>query len=461
MENVGRVQILILKSKGRPRLRWEEKEMSFALSLSPRIGEWTEMSTPPYFGHHIQSHSDQSGGLTAAARNGQPPGMSDAKSPEENHEDAGNEETQGDVAFSKSNLPPAVALAFVIIALLGVLIVMVLKSGTFSAPPDDGRLAALQSDVDARRAELNRQRIAMGLSPIEGASEPIEDIAARLKKDADSLVGLAARFQQMIEEKDKMLTASNAEILRSEKLRQSLFAENSRLQSDLNRALIGGSDADRLRGDLANLKAQRDALAEDLAAARQKSAGVSAEDYADLKRRFEETLRAKEFFETRVKELEGDLTKARLFARSESELLPAAVALVRSLRKLQGKSDSEITTAYSSLAVELGANVKKVLSFATGSSALMPADEDEIRSLVPEVADGDLILAIGYASETGNVDANQTLSSDRATAAAQLISNVKRPGQFTQAVYLGQTARFSSRIPERNQIVEIWHIRKK
>ena len=48
-----------------------------------------------------------------------------------------------------------------------------------------------------------------------------------------------------------------------------------------------------------------------------------------------------------------------------------------------------------------------------------------------------------------------------ATAAAQLISNVKRPGQLTQAVYLGQTDRFSSRIPERNQLVEIWHIRKK
>ncbi len=389
--------------------------------------------------------------------------MSDAKSPEEDQQEAGTgyEDALGVGTISKPNLPPAVALAFVIIALLGVLIVMVLKSGTFSSAPDDGRLASLQSDVDARRAELNRQRIAMGLSPIEGASEPIEDIAARLKKDADSLVGLAARFQQMIEEKDKLLTASNSEILRSEKLRQSLFAENSRLQSDLNRALIGGSDADRLRGDLANLKAQRDALAEDLAAARQKSAGVSEEDFADLKRRFEETRRAKEFFEARVKELEGDLTKAKLFASSENELLPAAVELFRSLRLLENKPDSEISSAYSSLAVKLGADVKKTLKFATGSSALVPADEEAIRSLVAEIPDGDLILAIGYASETGNVDGNRTLSSDRATAAAQLISSVKRPGQFTQAVYLGQTDRFGSRIPESNQLVEIWQIRKK
>ncbi|MES2920687.1 MAG: hypothetical protein V4819_04035 [Verrucomicrobiota bacterium] len=387
--------------------------------------------------------------------------MSELKSSEEDHEEVGNEEAQGAGTSSKPNLPPAVALAFVIIALLGVLIVMVLKSGTFSSAPDDGRISSLQADVDARRTELNRQRIAMGLSPIEGASEPIEDIAGRLKKDADSLVALAARFQQMIEEKDRLLSASNLQLLDSEKIRQSLFAENARLQSDLNRALIGGSDADRLRADLANLKAQRDALSDELAAARQKSAGVSAEDYADLKRRYDEVLRSKLFFEARVKELEGDLTKAKLFASSENELLPAAVELFRSLRLLEGKSDSEIASAYSSLAVQLGADVRRTLKFATGSSALPPVDEDALRGLVAEVPDGDLILAIGYASETGNVDSNRTLSSDRATAAAQLISSVKRPGQLTQAVYLGQTDRFSSRVPESNQIVEIWQIRRK
>jgi outer membrane protein OmpA-like peptidoglycan-associated protein len=100
------------------------------------------------------------------------------------------------------------------------------------------------------------------------------------------------------------------------------------------------------------------------------------------------------------------------------------------------------------------------LNFATGSSELNAEDQDLIRKLVEEVPDGDLVLAIGYASETGNVDANRVLSSERATAAAQLFSDIKRPDQQVQAVYLGQTDRFSSRIPERNQIVELWRIRK-
>ncbi|MEY3898199.1 MAG: hypothetical protein RLZZ214_3720 [Verrucomicrobiota bacterium] len=391
--------------------------------------------------------------------------MSDEHLPKEEEVDAGTQAAGNGTAAPKSNLPPAVALAFVIIALLGVLIVMVLKNSSWTSSGGSADLKVLQAEADALRSEYNNQRIAMGLRPIEGASEPIEDIAGRLKKDADTLVALAGSYQKLLSEKDNELTARNAEILRSEKLRAALTAENARMQADLQRALVGSSDFDLLRRDLADVKAQRDALATELKDAREKmrtmSAGVSNDEYADLKRRFEETLRAKEFFEARVKDLEGDLTKAKLFARSEDELLPAAVELFRSLRQLEGKSDSEISTAYSSLGVKLGANVLHTLNFATGSSVLPPLDDQKVRDFVAAIPDGDLLLAIGYASTTGNVNSNQTLSSDRATAAAQAITEVKRPEQFTQAVYLGQTNRFSSRIPERNQIVEIWHIRKK
>ncbi len=393
--------------------------------------------------------------------------MSDDKTRAEEHDDAESlrEDAENIDDAKKSNLPPAVALAFVIIALLGVLIVMVLKNGSLVSSATGDDLGSLQAEVDARRSELNRQRVAMGLSPLDSNAEPIGDIANRLKKDADSLVALASRYQEMIAEKDKELSAKISELLTSEKLRQSLYAENSRLQNELNRALIGGSDADRLRLDLVDLKAQRDALSGELAALREKmktmSGGVSSEDYAELQRRYEEARRAKDFFEARVKELQGDLSKAKLFASSENELLPAAVELFRNLRLLEGKPDSQISQEYSSLGVKLGANVLKTLNFATGSSTLSPADQEAIGGLVGEIPDGDLILAIGYASETGSEDSNRTLSSDRATAAAQLITSVKRPGQFTQAVYLGQTDRFSSRIPERNQLVEIWHIRKK
>ncbi len=374
---------------------------------------------------------------------------------------------QGDEATTplpKTTMPPAVMLAFVIIGLLGVLIIISLR-GSRGPGAGSSEMADLQAEANALRTQLNRERVSMGLRPLESTTESMDDIAERLKSDATAMAALAGSLQTMLAEKDTEITAKNAELIRSEQLRQTLAAESARLQGELQRSLVAGSETDLLRRDLTAMKAQRDALAAELASVRAelagKSAGASADEFADLQRRFEETERARSFFESRANELEAELSKARLFASSENELLPAAVELFRNLRQLEGKSDSEISTSYSSLGASLGANVLHTLNFATGSSTLNEQDRQKIQQLADEIPDGDLVLAIGYASETGNVDSNRVLSSDRATAAAQLFSEIKRPGQLVQAVYLGQTDRFSSRIPERNQLVEIWRIRKK
>jgi len=374
----------------------------------------------------------------------------------------GDEET---TTFSKTTITPTVALAFVIIALLGVLIVIGIRGNMGGSGAASSELAELEAEASALRNQLNRERVAMGLRPLEGNTESVDDIATRLKKDADTMVALSGSFQSMLAEKDAEISAKTAELIRSEKLRQSLAAEGARLQGELQRALVGGSEVELLRRDLSDLKSQRDALAAELATVRgelaAKAGSVSTDELAALERRLEESQRAKDFFEARAAELESELSKARLFASSENELLPAAVELFRNLRQLEGRTDAEIATAYSSIGTSLGANVLHTLNFATGSSELTHDDQDLIRNLLSEVPDGDMVLAIGYASETGNEDGNRVLSSDRATAAAQFFSSIKRPGQLVQAVYLGQTDRFSSRIPERNQIVEIWRIRKK
>ena len=388
--------------------------------------------------------------------------MTEEKPPIENPHAA---DTPAESSTSRSTMPPAVALAFVIIALLGVLIVISLRATRSSGAAGSPELTELEAEANALRDQLNRERMAMGLRPLEGSSEPVEEIAKRLKKDADTMVALASTFQEMLSEKEAELSAKNAEIIRSEQSRQALTNETARLSAELQRALISGSDSELLRRDLANLKAQRDALATELTTVRDelatKGQGVSADDFADLERQLEETKRAKDFFEAKVAELESQLNQSRLFASSENELLPAAVELFRSLRELEKHPDSDLMSSYSNFGVKLGASVLKTMTFATGSSALTPADEEALRMMVDEIPDGDLVLAIGYASETGNVDGNRVLSSDRATAVAQSFSTNKRPGQLVQAVYLGQTDRFSSRIPERNQLVEIWRIRKK
>ncbi len=207
---------------------------------------------------------------------------------------------------------PIALLLFMIFALVIILVITSIRRSDLARGEirmDDPVVAGLKADLEARRAELNRQRMAAGLPPLEGASEPIDEIARRLKSDSDTLVGLAGRFQQMLTEKDAALSARDAEILRSGKLRQDMAAEISRLRSELQGTLAGGSDSDDLRRQLENLQAQRDALSSELAAAReqlaQASGSVSPQDYADLERRFGESEQAKEFFENRVKELEA------------------------------------------------------------------------------------------------------------------------------------------------------------
>ncbi|MBG7606601.1 MAG: OmpA family protein [Verrucomicrobia bacterium] len=397
--------------------------------------------------------------------------MSDEKKVEKTHTETVATESPAEErpkAFGFMN--PVVFLLFMIFAMVVVLVVVSTKrsngGSNTETEVDDPAIASLKADIKAGEMELNRQRMAMGLPPLENGAEPIGEIADRLKTDADTLVALAGRFQQMLGEKDAEITARSAELLRSEQIRQDLISENTRLNSEYQRALITGSETQSLNQLLADSQATRDALSDELTKVRQQlvemSGAVSGDEFSDLQRRFNETLRSKEFFENRVKELEAELGQMRIFAKSEDELLPAAVELFRRLRKLEGQKGSDLNAEYSKLGVELGANVLHTLDFQTGSSELSEADMAQILQIAQDgVPDGDLTLIVGYASKTGDPTKNQKLSSDRATTAAEHFARTKRAGQRVQAVYLGQTNRFSSARPERNQICEVWRIRAK
>ncbi|MEN9975793.1 MAG: hypothetical protein RLZZ282_1799 [Verrucomicrobiota bacterium] len=191
-------------------------------------------------------------------------------------------------------MPSTAVLAVVAIVLLGLLIVMTQRKRSNKSQDHSAALTEIQAEANALQSELNRQRIAMGLRPLEGGSEPVEDIAKRLKKDADSLAALAESFQSMF-------AAKTTERLQSEQLRLSLVAESARLQAELQRARTDAKGIEDLRRDLTAMKSQRDALAAELAAI---GKGTAQDELADLQRRFEETQRAKEFFEAKAKELE-------------------------------------------------------------------------------------------------------------------------------------------------------------
>ncbi|BCU79226.1 OmpA family protein [Luteolibacter sp. LG18] len=315
--------------------------------------------------------------------------------------------------------------------------------------------------------------LAVNLKPRPAAPETSADLASRIKKDSEALISMNSQAQGQLTERDSQILAKTKALVDAERINQALVSQNATLRNDLDRALANAGSSDLFKRQLSDTLKQVDGLTADLAKARTQLAAYASRpdpgDLSDLQRRLEETTRAKSFLETRVRELEAKLAQAgsapapapRLFAASENELLPVATALFRGLRELENHSDSEILAAYTGFANLLGASVVSNVNFPTGSSAPSPTDDAALRAKVQTLPDEGLLLVVGYASETGNPDDNRTLSSDRATAVAKSLDEVKLPGQKVQAVYLGQTDRFGSTKPERNQMCEIWQIRSK
>ena len=377
--------------------------------------------------------------------------------PEHDHDqEPHDEEASASTAAEKSAvaLPTSVlALGFIAIALVGVIIAMTIKSsrpGTATAAASeetDPAMREAKAKMQMLQTSVNQERTKLGLSPLYGqTTESAEAVAARITEDAATLVDMAKGVKDLIARKDAELDQRTKEWTDAVKLQGVLREQMNRLQAELNKALIDGSDATGLRTQLEAANKRIISLGDEI---RRLSQGSGALAQITAER---DDLRA------RVAELESRLSQATLFAGSESELLKDAVALFRRLRELENKPDSEIATAYSQFGAQLGANVLDKIDFPTGVSDVAPELHDEIASFPAQAPDNALLVVIGYASETGNVDGNRTLSSERATAVARILDQAKKPGQRVQAVYLGQTDRFGSKFPERNQISEIWQI---
>jgi len=319
------------------------------------------------------------------------------------------------------------------------------------------------------------------------AAESQAEVAARIKKDTETLLSLNGHTQNDLSQKDALLLAKETELRDSERTKNALLTQCASLKSDLDRALANGSSGDLYKTQLADATKRLDILSADLSKARAQLADYagrpSGDDIADLQRRLDEATRAKSFFETRVKELEmklntnddselqhlreeianlrSQLAPKKLFASSEQELAPLGIELYHGLQKLETLNDAEIRLAYDGFRGTLGAKVVKNLSFPTGSATPSPSDDDAARAAVRALPDDGLLLVVGYASKTGNADDNRKLSSERATAVAKSLDSAKLPNQKVQAVYLGSTERFGRNEPENNQLCEIWQIRSR
>ncbi len=353
-------------------------------------------------------------------------------------------------AAPSSASPPTsvILLGFAAVALLGVLIAISMGGSRDPSGGDDEGVRELKARIQLQQQNLNAERARLGLSPLYGDEtiESAEAVAARITDDAATLVALSKGVQKIIIDKDAEIAARTKETTEAVKLQNILRDELAQVKKELNRALIDGSDASTLRSQLEAANQRLVSLGEEVRRLNEEAAGGRI------------AINEKAALEARIRELEAQLSQASLFAGTEAELFKEAVELFRSLRELENKPDSEIARAYSQYGANLGATVLDKLDFETGSSEVHAGDLEKIRSFVEQAPGNALLFVIGYASETGDVDHNRALSSDRATAVARVLDAAKKPGQRVQAAYMGQTDRFGSRFPERNQICEVWQI---
>ena len=117
------------------------------------------------------------------------------------------------------------------------------------------------------------------------------------------MVSLSKSFQTLLAEKDANFSAQAGKLLQSEQVRAALAQEVSRLKLELEKAHLAARDDASASSEVELLKAERERMKAELAKLRE-SAGSHA-DVAELQRRLDETLRAKDFFEAKVKQLEA------------------------------------------------------------------------------------------------------------------------------------------------------------
>ena len=201
------------------------------------------------------------------------------------------------------------ALGTVIAALLVLLMMLKFRPTNDGHKSGDTRsIASLQAELE----DLKRQSGTLGTPALSGG-EQMEDVTSRIKKDADNLVLLAARYKQLLDDTNANLVKKNTEWRLSEQYRQLDRTELERVKNELQQAKASSTDIEPLRREVTDLKTRRDAQATEIATLKQQISAVgeqsSKADMDTLQRRFEETLRAKEFFESRSKELEAELAK--------------------------------------------------------------------------------------------------------------------------------------------------------
>lgn len=296
-----------------------------------------------------------------------------------------------------------------------------------------GRLAGIENARYAAQAQLDSALLQIdNLQKTQAALGEQAGQAARYRSELDAAKATITSLEGRLENSKMLMESARAELTSMESARSELEslrtieAEQKRTIESLTRRLDGavpGSEAERLRADLATARTENESLRLEL------------------------------------QKLRAELDRSRLYVEDAANLSPIAAALFTELESLEGSTPASLREAYARIERDINARRVDLIAFQTGSSAVDTGRVSRITRDIAASNEKSFFLVVGYASESGNSDDNRALSARRATSVASIVDSLKRPGNKVQAVYLGETDRFSPDSLPRNQVCEIWEIK--
>lgn len=129
--------------------------------------------------------------------------------------------------------------------------------------------------------------------------------------------------------------------------------------------------------------------------------------------------------------------------------------------QLRGMKESgDLKKVYEKISKDGKATALHKVPFESGSAEVTAAETKKLAELLKGSPKGAKLLVVGYASTDGDAKSNYELSSKRASSVATKLASIEGvEKQSVQAVYFGQTTRFSEAEMAPNRIVEVWRVK--
>lgn len=331
----------------------------------------------------------------------------------------------------------------------------------------DAELA--RRDTEIQKLKEARDTIAKQKTELDAAFKKQEEATKELQKAMsagkpvdEGAAKKTAELEGKIKTLEQQVTALGAE-------KTQLTTTIGQKDAEIKKLKDSSTMAAEADANLKKLQAELEALKKSSAEKEKKCSEMTAKlnkEIEELKKQLAETGKKLGDAEAKITEMKNaaflkpasnlpglDLP---MLVNDPTKLDPKFKPLFIRLREMADNSEAR-EKVYAELAKEGKTQPLLRIPFQNASAYVSGEFQAKVAELTKAAGEGSKFLVVGYASTDGSAESNQKLSSQRASNVAQQISDGSDGN--TQAVYFGQTSRFSTEELPPNRVVEIWQVK--